>query len=43
VGSAYGSEPPSDPAADINGDNRVDVFDLTLVGGNYGLAAPVPW
>ena len=37
------SSPPADPAADINGDGTVDVFDLVLVGTNFGQTAPVPW
>lgn len=29
--------------ADINGDTVVNIFDLVLVGGNYGLTAPQPY
>lgn len=39
LGKAYGSTPSStnwDPYADLNCNRRVDIFDLFLVGRNYG-------
>ena len=32
-----------DGRADINGDGKVDIFDLVLVGYNFNATAPVPW
>jgi hypothetical protein len=40
VASLFGT---SDPQADINGDGKVDIRDLVLVGMNLGKTAPVPW
>ncbi|MBC7265227.1 MAG: right-handed parallel beta-helix repeat-containing protein [Chloroflexi bacterium] len=33
----------TDPRADINADNMVDILDLVLAAGNYDLSSPVPW
>ena len=30
-------------AADINGDGIVSIFDLVMVGANFGKAEPSPW
>jgi hypothetical protein len=43
VQAAFGSAPPSDSRADINGDGRVDILDALLVGGNLGKEAPSFW
>ena len=32
-----------DPKADINGDDTVNILDLTVAGSNFGKAAPSPW
>ncbi len=37
------SVPPADSEADINGDGLVDIYDLVLVGINFGKRAPSPW
>jgi hypothetical protein len=34
--------PPAPPNADLNRDQIVNISDLVLVGGNFGLAEPVP-
>ena len=34
--ASYGTTPPSDPRADVNGDNVVDVLDLAEVGSHFG-------
>ena len=33
----------TDPAVDINGDGKVDVYDLTIAAGNFGKEGPLPW
>jgi hypothetical protein len=33
----------SDSTVDINGDGKVDVFDLTIAAGNFGKEGPLPW
>ncbi|RME44150.1 MAG: hypothetical protein D6791_13815 [Chloroflexi bacterium] len=46
VAAAYRScsdDPAFDDRADLNGSGCVDVFDLVLVGGNYGQAGPTAW
>lgn len=43
VRAAFGSAPPSDSRADINGDGRVDIMDALLVGANLGEEAPSLW
>jgi parallel beta-helix repeat protein len=43
VGTAFGSSPPSDPLADINDDNTVNILDASLLGGNWHKCSPVPW
>ena len=40
VAGALGTMPPHPPAADINGDGRVDVFDLAIVGLHLGETLP---
>jgi hypothetical protein len=45
VGRSFG-QPPAGGAgtgSDINADGIVNILDLVLVGGNFGLAAPQPW
>jgi hypothetical protein len=40
VGLAFGDPPTTvDMGADINGDNIVNIFDLVLVGGNFGASS----
>jgi hypothetical protein len=43
VGNAFGSSPPTDPKADINDDNTVNILDASLLGGNWHKCSPVPW
>jgi hypothetical protein len=43
VHAAFGSAPPSDPRADLNGDGRVNMLDALLIGVNLGREAPTPW
>jgi len=43
VHAAFGSAPPSDPRADINGDGRVNILDALLIGVNLGREAPTAW
>nr|MBC7245926.1 hypothetical protein [Chloroflexota bacterium] len=38
-----GTSLPSDPRADINNDNEVDILDLVLMGGNYTKTSQLPW
>jgi len=33
----------TDSAVDINGDGKVDVYDLTIAAGNFGKEGPLPW
>jgi fibronectin type 3 domain-containing protein len=33
----------TDPTVDINGDGKVDVYDLTIAAGNFGKEEPLPW
>ena len=33
----------TDPAVDINGDGKVDVYDLTIAAGNFGKEGPLSW
>ena len=33
----------SDSTVDINGDGKVDVYDLTIAAGNFGKEGPLPW
>ncbi|MCW5850596.1 MAG: hypothetical protein KIT87_11015 [Anaerolineae bacterium] len=40
VSRAFGSEPPSDPRADINDNGMVDILDLVLVSKNYDRQGP---
>ena len=42
LGLNYGTNPASDPRADIDENGRVDIADLTMVGSNYGLTE-TPW
>jgi len=44
IREAYGSSPGDpnwNPDADLNGDNFVDVMDISICAGNQGLLAPV--
>jgi hypothetical protein len=43
VHAAFGSAPPSDPRADINGDGRVDILDALFIRVNLGREAPTRW
>jgi hypothetical protein len=43
IARRYGTSPPSDPRADINGNGAVDIFDLVAAGWAYGKACPQPW
>ncbi|MBT9143879.1 MAG: hypothetical protein DDT29_02293 [Dehalococcoidia bacterium] len=36
VAVALNTSPPTDPAADLNQDGIVDIFDLVRVGRNFG-------
>jgi hypothetical protein len=31
------------PAGDLTGDGTINIFDLTIVGGNFSKSAPQPW
>ena len=44
IGGAYGKPGPwpcgtNGGSSDVNGDGKVDILDLTLMGGNYGLTS----
>lgn len=42
--AAYLGQPsPSGLALDVNGDGRVDIYDIALTGINFGGGAPSPW
>jgi len=43
VARSYGSSPTSDPRADINGNGRVDIYDLVMVGANLDQRCPGLW
>jgi hypothetical protein len=45
IGSAFGGMPGGGigTGADINHDNIVNILDLVLAGGNYGLTSPQGW
>ena len=43
VGGAFDTSPPSNPAADINDDNTVNILDAVLLGENWEQSSPVPW
>jgi hypothetical protein len=43
VGGAFGTSPPSNPAADVNDSGNVDILDAILVGQNWWKSSPVPW
>lgn len=46
IGGAFGGSPTpcgATGSSDINGDGTVNILDLVLPGGNYGLASPQPW
>jgi hypothetical protein len=43
VGWNYGTKPPTDLRADINGNGEVDIFDLVMVGVNLDQACPGVW
>jgi hypothetical protein len=42
IGAAFG-DPASNPAADLNDDAAVNVFDLILMSVNFGATAPTVW
>ncbi|MGD8749913.1 MAG: hypothetical protein PVG14_00750, partial [Anaerolineales bacterium] len=31
------------PAGDLTGDGVINIFDLSIVGGNFSKTAPQPW
>ena len=43
IGGVFGTSITADTGPDVNGDGWVNIFDLVLAGGNYGLASPQPW
>jgi hypothetical protein len=46
IGGAFGGAPTTCGGlggSDINADNIVNILDLVLAGGNYGLNSPQPW
>jgi hypothetical protein len=45
IGTAFGSAPVggAGTGADINYDGIVNILDLVLAGGNYGLSSPLVW
>ena len=46
IGAQYGntcSTPGFDTRADVNGDCNVNIQDLSLAGGNFGLTEPLSW
>jgi len=47
IASHYGESHPANPdaaVADINGDSKVDIYDLAITAGNSGVArGPQPW
>lgn len=46
IGAAFGGSPTvcgATGSTDINADGTVNILDLVLTGGNYGLATPRPW
>lgn len=42
IGVAFG-DPESNPAADLNDDGQVNVFDLILMAVNFGATSPTTW
>lgn len=42
VAAAFNTRPPINPAADLNGDGIVNIFDLAMVGLNYGKRTQQP-
>jgi len=46
IGGAFGTVPGDtywNASADINNDGVINILDLVLMGGNYGLTSPVAW
>ncbi len=43
LGKVYGSSPPTDPRADLNGNGQVDIYDLVMVGLNLNKQCPTDW
>jgi predicted GH43/DUF377 family glycosyl hydrolase len=43
IGGQFGKTTSFDVRADINNDVKVDILDLSLMGGNYTKVSPVPW
>jgi hypothetical protein len=46
VGTAFGAEPGDsnwDDDGDINDDDKVNILDASLLGGNWHKCSPVPW
>ena len=41
VGGAFGTPVTPDTGPDINGDGWANIFDIVLVGGNYGKTTSV--
>ena len=47
IGGSFGGEPPftcgATGSSDVNADGVVNILDLVLSGGNYGLTSPRAW
>jgi hypothetical protein len=43
IATKYGSSPPADVRADINGNGAVDIYDLVMVGVNLGKECATLW
>jgi hypothetical protein len=43
IGGAFGNSVTPDTGADVNADGVINILDLVLAGGNYGLSSPQPW
>lgn len=43
IGGAFGNPVTADTGSDVNGDGVVNILDLVLAGGNYGLSSPQTW
>jgi hypothetical protein len=41
IGFSYGTSEP--PAADLNNDGIINIFDLELLAKNYRKTGPIPW
>ena len=43
IGGLFGTPITADTGPDVNGDGWVNIFDLVLAGGNFGLSTPQTW